>query len=541
MQTEMNLRPALTEHLRQRLNAFDEGFRHNLALIGPPGSGKTFQLEQVLQEPRSSAVVWCPVYRESPRSFLQRMLAAILKAGLRTEASGMTWTALLQEADAVLPKTASAIRSIEGLLGRHVHGEAFSRALDAIPVMAAERRRACIVVLDEFLLLEEIGFGQAFHELGKRVMTWPSTVFILASSSPYRAKLILRERLQLLFGQFELIHIDAFDSHSGDAWVRRQLGDAEGAEAISRFVLRWLGSYPQHLTVLLKRLRELMVLQQVGGLGMSSMGQTSLCESLFVDAMWDVLGSPQGALYQWCLSSIEGLLRDRRGARALDALIQIADGARTMSEVTKRLGRAGLSDSLQLLVEYDLAERNGMCWAVPDPILRCWLTTVLAAQRHGLDTEEAALRSRLEQYVITLWSQWLHASTLEFSEQVTQLLAKFRDDTVSIDSKTGRLPRFDTICAQAADASSEEVYVMAEGEGRRWCCAVRTGPVDEQAVARFEMFCQSQAPRPSRKVVITKSGLDRNAKLLAKSTGMWVWEPRALQRVMSLYGQLLGG
>jgi hypothetical protein len=78
-----NLRPELAAHVQQRLQAFAEGFRHNLALIGPPGSGKTFQLQQALaHRPPQLLAVSCCLYRESPRSFLQRLLCAILQAGL---------------------------------------------------------------------------------------------------------------------------------------------------------------------------------------------------------------------------------------------------------------------------------------------------------------------------------------------------------------------------------------------------------------------------------------------------------------------------
>ena len=52
-----NLRPELAHHLRQRLNAFGEGFRHNLALLGPPGSGKTFQLQELIRARPTNALV----------------------------------------------------------------------------------------------------------------------------------------------------------------------------------------------------------------------------------------------------------------------------------------------------------------------------------------------------------------------------------------------------------------------------------------------------------------------------------------------------
>ena len=69
----MNLRPALAAHLGQRLEAFGEGFRHNLAIIGPPGSGKTFQLQELMSHQP-------PNVRSATRPTAGTNTAAILSA-----------------------------------------------------------------------------------------------------------------------------------------------------------------------------------------------------------------------------------------------------------------------------------------------------------------------------------------------------------------------------------------------------------------------------------------------------------------------------
>ncbi|HLD78624.1 MAG TPA: ATP-binding protein, partial [archaeon] len=308
--------------MRQRVQAFRDGFRHNLALVGPPGSGKTFKLHQLLQEqPGGLLIIYCQQYRESCRSFLQRFAAAILDAGLArartpagTAASETSLEDLLRRAQTHLPKTAAALGTLEGLLTRRLYGEALNRTLDAIPVLIEERRAPCVLILDEFLFLEELGLGHAFHELGKRVMTWPTTLFVLASSSPYRARTILRERLQLLFGQFELITIDPPDPRHAAAWLRQELGTLRGAKTVSPFLIRWLGAHPWYLSVFLKRFKELATLRQA----------KELTAPLFIQTAWDVLGSSEGLLHQWCASKTESLAHLRTGARAVEVLMEVA-------------------------------------------------------------------------------------------------------------------------------------------------------------------------------------------------------------------------
>jgi hypothetical protein len=530
--TMTNLRPELARHLRQRLTAFSDGFRQNLALIGPPGSGKTFQLQQLLaQPPANTLMIYCPLYRESCRSFLSRLLSAILRGGLAAlgdgaeAATAQPLESVLAAADRHLPNTAAAVRAAEALIGRRLYGEALSRTLDAVPTLLEERRQPCVLILDEFLFLEELGLGHAFHELGKRVMTWHSTLFILSSSSQHRARTILRERLQLLFGQFELLDLDAVDPAIAASWIRQELRGVRGAKPIIPFLIQWLGGYPWYLAVFLKRLKELAELSRA----------PESSEALFLNTAWDLLGSPEGTLHHWCASRLDGLSQGRLGARASEALIQIAQGARTMTDIGKRLGRGGLSDAMQLLVEHDLAERNGMCWIIADPLLRCWLFAILSALRADARPGGAEVRQRFEQDLRSLWARWVQAQQLSFSEQVVRLFGRFCDDTVLLDAKTGRLPKFDAIRTHRPAADRGEVYLVADGQGRRWCAAVETEPADENAVAGFEAFCRTQTPKPSRKIVVLKSGMDQNARLLAKSANMWVWEAEALNVLQNLY------
>ncbi len=521
-----NLRPVLASHLRQRVEAFGEGFlRHNLALIGSPGSGKTFQLQQLMaQRPPHLLFVYCPLYRESCRSFIQRFLATVLQAGR----AGSAPAPAQGRVGPGVPRTEAAVEAIEPLLVRRLYGEAFSRALDTIAILSDERGAPCVLILDEFLHLEDLKLVHAFHELGKRVMTWNTTLFILASSSPHRARTILRERLQLLFGQFEFLNLEGVDSAGAALWVQQELRGLRGAKSVGRFLLHWLGGSPWYLSLFLTRLKEVAALQHV----------SELSEPLFLQTAWDLLGNAQGVLHQWCVSRTEGLVRERLGARAMDALLQIAEGSRTATQIGQRIGRGGLSGVLQLLVEHDLAQRNGMCWMVDDPILRCWLSTVVSAQRTDAHADSRERLQRVERYLQQVWTQWSQAHELSFPERVTGLFTKFRDDTVSLDSKTGRLPAFASITTQAPPGRQAGTYLIADGVGKRWCASVQEGPIDETTIASFEEFCRRQTPRPARKVVITKAGLDEHARVLAKAVNMWVWETKELDLLMGLYGQI---
>ena len=198
------------------------------------------------------------------------------------------------------------------------------------------------------------------------------------------------------------------------------------------------------------------------------------------------------------------------------------------------MGRAGLSEALQVLMEHDLAARNGTCWLVEDPVFRCWLSTILLAQQMETHRDEESIRRRLDGYLDFIWRQHLTRAQLSFAEQITELFSHFCDDTVSLDSKTGRLPHFEQIQA-LPQPSNTGTYLLADGEGKRWCVAIKEGCLDEQAVSQFDAFCKTQQPKPSRKLVVTDSTVSDAAKVAAKTANMWVWETHELKLLDVLY------
>ena len=524
-----DLRPTLTAYVRQRVQAFDEGFRHHLAVFGPVGSGKSFLLQQGVSscaQGRALPVV-VTLQRDSMRAFLRRFSTAVLESAI-TPDRDEPLEALLARAAITLPNTTAAIAQLGRYQTGRLQAEAFTHALDVIPVLHQELQRPCIIVLDEFLHLEGLGISHAFHELGKRVMTWPFALFLLSSSSTFRARDIVREQLQLLFGQFEVIALGPTEPSAAIPWMARELPESESMSRVLQFVHRWLGGSPWSMSVLLRRMKERLLLKR---------DRTLDAETLLVRAAWDVLGHPNGALYQWCAAQADQALHVRDGLLAREALGALARGMRTTQAIAGYCGtRRNVSLALQALVERDLIQRKGACWVIPDQLLACWLAAQPeAGQPRGAKTRQAAAK-RFKQAIHTLWAQWQQATTQPFAERIGRLLSCFRNETVSLDHKTGRLPSFQTLRTEQPTPGGQ-TYVVADGTGRRWCCLVREGTLEEGEIAAFEEFCRTQSPRPSRKVVIAQDGLELNATLAAKAANMWVWDPDDVALLSVLYGQ----
>ena len=528
-----DLRPELSAHLRQRLEALGGGFRHNLALLGPAGSGKSVLLESVLRPcPSGPLTVHCHLQRGSLREFLRRFATAVLEAAVQPSRP-LPYEVLIEQAGLAAPRTAQAVRQLERYETGHLSAEAFAHTLDLIPTLFHELQRPCVLVIDEFLFLEDLQLAHAFHELGKRVMTWPFALFLLTSSSPYRAKMILRERLHLLFGQFEVLSMPSVDPRAAMTWIRETCPSAIRMPSVAEFLLQWIGPSPWYLSVFLRRIQELARLSRAHRSE----------ETIWLRAAWDLVGNPDGPLYHWCLTRVEQAVHQRAGVAARDVLLAMAHGARTSQAIVEKLGtRRNLSEALQVLVEHDLVERKGTCWIIPDQLLATWLLGVLGPRERYGSLDHTAAQRAFEQALTEEWAAWRTIMNRSLSQRLETLLNQFRNETVSLDSKTGRLPAFAALRTQRLD-HADVTYLVADGEGRRWCCAVAESRPDENAITAFQAFCAAQQPKPVRKVVVTRLPMDLNAKLLAKACNMWVWESEDLNLLFLLYGQppLRGG
>ena len=521
-----DLRPTLAAHLQQRLGVLSQGFRHNIALLGMSGSGKSHLAQQALRQLDAGFLkIYCPLQSASASTVVRQLTVAVLRA-IVEDREGLPLEELLTRVSPTAPKTAEAARRLIDAGVGHVPAEAIVQALDLVPIAHGELRRPCVLVLDEFLVLGQLG-TQLFHEVGKRVVTWPYTVFVLTSSSPLKGREILRERLQLLFGQFELIALGHAEPTAAIAWMEQELSATPEADGLLRLVLEWTGPSVWALKVLVKRMRELTVL----------MGQPARLEVILTRALWDVLGSRDGVLHQWYAAKLQRLDGVRYGMLARDALLAVARGAKTTHAVCQAIGaRRHVSQALQVLIEQDVVVRRGACWLVPDQLLKLWLTSVHDPVQPQSVADPVHPGEPFERAARRLAGEWLQASRLSLTDQVQALFARFQNETIALEHKTGRLPAFQSFRAVRSD-DGRGTFLVADAGAQRWCCLIDDRGLSEPDIAAFRRFCQQQSPRPARAVVIAYGGLELNVKLVAKDAGMWVWEPDDLRLLSLLYGQ----
>ena len=248
--------PEIVALLHKRLSDLKDGFRQNVALLGAPGSGKSSALLTAIAQSRALPllIVYCEARREPWELWARRFLWATLHglAGFRPEQIDATHEAtLLRKAYAIAPRTAQSIAELLPQIRVTPHERVFRQILDLPYLAIEETKRPGVIVLDEFHQLERLGVYRPFHELGKRIMLERSMLYLFASSQPVIARRILRERLNLLFGGFELVELDGMSAAAGEALIRDRLSHRRLPEWAAGFLVRFTNGHPWSLATLL--------------------------------------------------------------------------------------------------------------------------------------------------------------------------------------------------------------------------------------------------------------------------------------------------
>ncbi len=518
--------------LQKRVQALADGYRQNLALLGPPLVGKTSIICRALAAVPSHAVLplYIEVRRESFPEFAQRFLAAGIAQALGTapsQPSHDTLELLLRDAAGRLPHTTEEAQRLRTWVEKGRHTEAFGGLFDWLQTMSQETGRPVLVVLDEFHGLVEFEIRHALAELGKRMMVEKRVMYLMASSQPAVARQMLQEQLHLLFGHFEIIDVAPFDPATSQAFLRERLAGLAVPASIAAFLASWTGGQPFYLDYFCRSLA-----QTARAEGLSAITP----ETLYTVAL-QLLGDSHGAFHRRWQEPLE-TLGGTQHTTALATLVALAHSRLTVRELSHRCQRSPQETNriANRLADLHLVTRRGNCLAIDDPLFRFWLLAVheplrwspapncgVLARRFVLDVEAAFLRHQREQERPPV-------------DRLIELFHCFQDDRVQIDQKLRQLPRFIDVHQNGTHVPGAHIY--ARTRQHQWVCCVTTDrPATEGDIAAFHQVCQALAPKPQRKIFVALEGLDPNATLLAKEARMWTWDRQTVNALLGLYGK----
>jgi hypothetical protein len=104
-----------------------------------------------------------------------------------------------------------------------------------------------------------------------------------------------------------------------------------------------------------------------------------------------------------------------------------------------------------------------------------------------------------------------------------------------MEDKSILLPQCDNIEIKTFDDVTP--YVAASFKENMWVLRVFERPVAESDIAEFVKNIRSLDRKVRKKVLVALSGMEENAKLLAKELKMSIWDLETLNMLFGLYGK----
>jgi hypothetical protein len=528
-------RKSIIELLNRRVFDLKEGYRQNIALLGPEFIGKTSILEEFLAQLGDDNII--PVYLALGEInfdiFVKKFIGRLVFNFLRNKkvSPADNFEVLLQESQRFIPVTAQHIKKIRLSLDKDKRIDAYRDLLSLPEIFEQETGCFCLVILDEFHRLEEFELPNIFQELGKKIMVQKKSIYIVTSSQRRKAERILSEKLSLLFGNFEVLDVGQFSIKTSLEYVEEELREHSLEKSYKNFLVDLTGGHPFYLNVICHQLI----------VAACEEGQRNIFLNNFINGLEEVLFASWGVLNQHFYKILNNVCVKKGKASYPAELLSVAGGHNKITDIMEDLGCNNKAVSLRLnqLVESGILTKNGNLYFFSDKLLAFWLRFVYQKKLNGLEVSSIKLSVDFKNELKQRISSFIQVSGNEFEERITDLLQSFDNELFQLNGRKHRLPAFSAIRPLSFNGQAVVNLraVIAESERDLWAVTFKEGLIIDADVTAFLAATKELSNRVTRRVIISLYEIESNAKLRALQEKMWIWNARDLNFILNLFGK----
>jgi len=516
--------------LEKRVVALKSGYRQNVALTGPMLAGKSSILHQFLHTLKDASLV--PVYieviEESFTSFAGKFIATLLYNYLVSvdKSPQKDLAGLVKNAESLIPHTISAIKKVQSELSKKNYTDAYRKLLNLTSVLKNETGKSCVVILDEFHNLEFLKIKKPYLYFGKIIMIQKDTMYIVSSSERSTIKKILSEKLDLLYGNFEIVEISGFDSKTAKAFLEEKLRNIGLSENYREYLIDFTDGNPFYLDVISKKIAEITNARKL----------PSADEGIAFEALTSLIYAASGTINQYFTNNIMSLIEKGLRRNYLEILIALASGCNKLKSIAAWFNKkhaADLSGKLAHLIELDIVYKNGSFYGIEDAVFKFWLRTVYHKKKSALVDDIVSGVADFREDLKASYEEYRSQSRLDALERIKELFLLFNGETVEIEKKKKKLPRF--IKIERKTYGSRDDLLTCQKTDKYWICEICRDRVNEEAVSNFIDRYNPMKGRITKKICVALEGIDTNALLLAKEKNIWIWSLESVNTLLRLY------
>ncbi|MGE5307613.1 MAG: ATP-binding protein [Deltaproteobacteria bacterium] len=507
--------------LHKRVNGLKDGYRQNLALVGDESVGKTTILFDFLNDFCDSRflMIYLEARQETAQSFCRRFLGSMLYNFLQPlPALREDLDFLVEKSRAYIPETAGKIKSFLADLKKKKPDALFTELLSFPEMLHAESGKFCVVIVDEFQNLERLGAKKLYKEWAQVLMVQKTTMYIIASSTPYKAKAILSKDLSLLFGNFEVVQVEPFDVRTTEQYLDAMLSGLPVDPAARKFIANLSGGNPYYLNI-------------IAGALSAGPDLNGTLESLLFDA--------EGVLNQRFSALMRRYDEMASGQEYVSILYHVSCGCNKIKDIAHVLRRvkSEIAPRVSYLVENDAIRRSGDFLIINDRLFGFWLRCVYQEKRNSLSHDLTNQRALFRNRIGSMQQEFVLQAGKPFAVRMAELFRLFSDERVQLERKSMRLDRFREIKPFEFGSKRLKEGLICRSSDSVWIMAFSRDGVTEDDIAEFSEECKKYRNKSLRKIIVNLSGFDHNSRLKALEEKIITWDLEKVNEILDLYSR----
>ncbi|HNX69349.1 MAG TPA: ATP-binding protein [Candidatus Omnitrophota bacterium] len=525
------VREAIQLRLNKRVVDVENGYRQNVGILGPSGVGKTKLLCEFFQSiSRNPKLI--PVYVKAEtidgRQLMQQWMGSVLSAVLldRTLNIPKTLNGLLREAESVIPKTAIAVKHLQRLIRQDKNASAVRELFMLSGTLARETGKKVILMIDEFQSLEKLPTPDPFLLLGKQMMLDKEVLYLVTSSATDRAREIFREKLSLLFGNFEVLELAPFGFMEMEQYLATRMPAHRWPVELKKFLFHMTDGEPIYLDLLIDRLETYEVREFPQDVS------PAVLLDVFCQELFDRRGRI-ALLFEKRIDQCAHLAK--QSGPYIRAMLALSHNRHKLIPIAAFIEEtvAETQKVLKRLVQEGLIVKSGSFHCIPDFLFRFWVREVFQKRHDLFLPEERILRKRLFDELNRVLDLCARMTDEDLGLRFEALLKEFRNDVLEIDQKKIQCPQFsETVLLRHMPHSM--FSLAARGARGRWAFYLSSEWIGESEI-EMVVADAKRLRNVQRKVLISLDGMDPNARLIAQEAKMQLWDLRYLNALLDLY------
>ena len=490
--------------LDKRLNAFSQGYRQNIAILGEDSDEISYLLDNYfsLNKIREVIYIRTSVAHIDRRGFFKSILFSLLSEYLNKTDS---LDNLINYSQPMLPATLDFAKDVI----KRNNPPSFIEALELINKFINEISKRCVFVIENFLKLKDI-FPTFHQDFSKFIILQNNCMVILSDVDTKESEKTLYSELNFLFGNFEKIAIDESNFISRFMCVRKSFDCIAPSPFFVSFFVNILGPNTIYYSLMKDYVKNCY------------RKEDEACS--IVATLHDALYARETYFFQKFMAKINRIEENFRDFAALTKLlIAISDGYIRERELTslRIFDSKNLRNKLQKLYDLNYVENLGAVYRIKDPLFSFWISHVfkMLFSTPVFDSQKRLFlfRRKIEES-ISLFKEDFYKDKIK---KVLELFSSFRNDTLKFGKDRYKLPQLEK--SRLMSYPDKKMHLLI-GEGREILfVAIKEEEANDTDIFDFIEKGSSLKGKNVKKIFVSLDDFTSSARLIAKNNKLIAW------------------